>query len=214
MSSLRMALALCASTVLTLMSEARGDLLVAVAQRDEAQHLRLALARCSSATGAPASRACARSRRRRLARDGGVEVAAAGGDGAHGREQHGRGALLEHVAGRARPEELLQEAARRCGASAPRRSPAGTQPLQPLRRLEPVHARHRDVHHDHVGRQPLRQPEAARPSPASPTTSMSGCAPTRSLTPSRTASWSSARRTRQSYSCIRSAPSSRGGVRA
>ena len=106
--SFRIALALCASTVLTLSDRRDGDLLVAVAGGDQPQHLRLALADasplgCWFALALLAEEPGGDPRGQR-----GVEVLAAGRRGANRLEQLGGRALLQHVARHARAQQLLQ----------------------------------------------------------------------------------------------------------
>ena len=105
--SLRIAFALCASTVLTLSDSRAGDLLVAVARRDQPQHFRFALAERGRRLAdrfafAPRNPAVTR------AVSAGIEILPAGRRRANRLQQFGRRALLQHVARDAGAQQLLQ----------------------------------------------------------------------------------------------------------
>ena len=72
---------------------------------------------------------------------------------------------------------------------------------------EPVHVGHADVHEDNGGERLRASRTASSPSPASPTTLMSGSLPRITPNPARTRRWSSAMRTE-----ISSGPTSNGAL--
>ena len=118
--------------------------------------------------------------------------------------------VLEQEAARARAqrlEDVLVEVER---GEDQDRAPRIAGRHEPPGRLDAVHARHPDVHQDHVGQ--LRGRRARRawtPSSASPTTSMSSRASSTIRKPLRTSAWSSHSSTRMLTGALRPAGSMR-----
>ena len=121
----------------------------------------------------------------------------AGGDRPHRGQQELRLGALEHEPARPRLDgrggrlvvvEGGEHEHLRCALAVRRH--------QVARRGHPVDAAHPHVHQHHVGPALLDQAETSLPSPASPTTSRSGCEPISIAMPARNRAWSSTRATR------------------
>ena len=126
-------------------------------------------------------------------RDRRLEQRVAGRRDADRVEQPGGGRVLEQEAARADAQRVVDVLAR---AERREHEHRGAEPRvaeDRLGRAQPVELRHPDVHEHDVGSQArARCRSAMRPSPASPTTVMSGSASTITRKPARTSAWSSA----------------------
>ena len=119
-----------------------------------------------------------------------VDVALAGGDLLDRAHERLVRRLLEDVALRARLEPAAEQRALRVRGE-DQHLRLGELLGEELRRLEPVHAGHADVHDHDVRLAAEGQLDRAAPSDASPTTRMCGARESERRSPSRTTSWSS-----------------------